>query len=308
MGGGEPDAGLRDIGGIDVTVGDAQASDLGQGDLDDGVGADLGPMDWGTPDMGAPEMGTPDMSALDMGRSPCDPAIQGCICPPGELACRFAASCRELRDVGTPTGDGLYTLDGDGEGGREPAPAHCDMTSDGGGWTLVLKVDGRATTFGYDSDLWTNEATMGTPDFDVSEAKTTAFLNVRFSEVRLLFDTARMRRSLIVPIAAASIRDLIAGERVVTTAMRSAWLNLVPDSRLQGHCNAQGFNVAPAAGQPRVRIGLLANEQRDCDTPDSWVGVGGWHYEARVTAGNVARYAGAGNDRTIASFVYVQVR
>jgi hypothetical protein len=225
-----------------------------------------------------------------------------------EAACRLATSCREVRDEGASSGNNVYTLDGDGTGGRAPAEAYCDMTEGGGGWTLVLKVDGNSTTYGYDAALWTNDVLDGTPGFDGMQGKVAAYLNVRFTEVRLLFDTGGTRRSLVLPVAGESMRELMGRGRVTTSAMKMAWLNLVPNGRLQNHCNQQGFNVAPEEDEPRVRIGFLANEQMDCNSPDSWVGVGGWHYDTGLTAGNVARYAGGGNERTTASFVYVFVR
>lgn len=62
-------------------------------------------------------------------------------------------SCAHILASGRSTGSGVYLIDPDGNGGAPPFNVHCDMTTDGGGWTLVVHHNDQDCWMTGDSDL-----------------------------------------------------------------------------------------------------------------------------------------------------------
>lgn len=83
------------------------------------------------------------------------------------------------------TGDGAYRIAPDGVVGNA-YDVVCDMTRDGGGWTLLMKA--ASSTFSYDSSHWTTSSTTNTGDLDTDHttaAKFASFNNLPVNELMI---------------------------------------------------------------------------------------------------------------------------
>jgi hypothetical protein len=220
-------------------------------------------------------------------------------------------SCRDL-GLSYPTAQsGVYTLDA----GTGPFRAYCELEEDGGGWTLALKVNGVETTFAYDAGIWEDQALLspGEPGLDRVEAKLETWNAVPFAELRLGLEhpiESGDVRWLVIPLAADSLHELFSsGEHRPTSVGREAWKGLLEGSSLQLHCNREGSNNYHQ--QTRVRLGILGNQEDDCGSPDSRLGIGGAGTicgSPTPSVGNTACFEPDNGDVSFAAFGWLLVR
>ncbi len=228
--------------------------------------------------------------------------------------CGTFTSCHQLETQQPNAPSGVYNIDS----GTGMFSAYCDQTGDGGGWTLAMKVDGRSQIFAYDRTIW-EDATLLAPNasgFDHTEAKLETFNAIGFTELRIGMEypiDSGTIRYLVVPLAGAKMTELFApNQQKLTMLGRDAWKGLMgPTASLQPNCNLEGTNIYHA--QMRVRLGIIANEQADCNTPDSRLGVGGdaaalCNIDPNRPAGNISCYGGDNGDVELAAFAWVFVR
>jgi hypothetical protein len=154
------------------------------------------------------------------------------------------------------------------------------------------------------------------------ETKLATYWNMPFKEICLGMKVNNDLNFISISYQASSLYDVIAdGRHRATSIGRSKWLSLVRGSGLQSNCNREGFNVR----SPRpsyinlqvVRIGIIANQQNQCNSPDSYVGYGGITKNKRNyclmpktsnTCGNVAYCMPPGGDKEIPAMGYIFVR
>ena len=99
---------------------------------------------------------------------------------------------------------------------------------------------------------------------------------------------------ILINRQANSLYSLIAdGNRRTTSLGRDTWIKLIgSQASLQPNCSREGFNVkCDGSGRPKARIGILGNNENDCNTCDSRIGFGtGGKHDDDNTCGSEAKY------------------
>lgn len=102
-------------------------------------------------------------------------------------------SCKEILDFYPMSPSGQYTIDPDGTGTLPSTSCYCDMTTDGGGWTLVLNYLHKGGTDPALKIFTTSLPVLGSTSLGVDESASTtswghaspSYLNAfTFSELR----------------------------------------------------------------------------------------------------------------------------
>ena len=118
--------------------------------------------------------------------------------------------------------------------------------------------------------------------------------------------------SIVINKQANSLHSLIADGKYRSTSLgRDTWKKLIgQQASLQKNCNKEGFNSRGSYPFRReARIGIVSNEQEECNSPDSTIGFGtsdppNW----KNTCGNMADHQPDNGYRNIKAMGYILVQ
>ncbi|XP_073258158.1 uncharacterized skeletal organic matrix protein 5-like [Porites lutea] len=230
-----------------------------------------------------------------------------------------ASTCKEIYDKNLSKGNKQYLLNV----GSAKIPVYCHMAKHGldacggGGWTLVMKIDGSKKTFHYNSKLWSNKVDFNLPGgktgLDTHETKLPTYWNTPFDKICLGMKIGHQFKSVVINHQARSLYSLIAdGKYRATSLGRNTWKKLIGSrASLQPNCNKEGFNVISTIRKElsKARIGILGNNENDCSSCDSRIGFGtGGNHNESNTCGNEAVSGGDNGDQHIKAMGYILVQ
>jgi hypothetical protein len=112
-------------------------------------------------------------------------SLSGTRTAPNGTSGQPAANCKEIKDAYPASAEGTYTIDPDGTGPRQPFAVVCDMTTGGGGWTLVAKLTGQDSIMNRtNQSQWRQRNLIGnTSDLREENALGAAYETVPFTDV-----------------------------------------------------------------------------------------------------------------------------
>jgi hypothetical protein len=188
------------------------------------------------------------------------------------------ASCKALQTLDAAAKSGAYWIDPDGNGAISPFRTLCEMTADGGGWTLALKSVENNADLVYDAKVWTQAGVLNDGDLEPAKGKNAKYgsfdtlavtsLRLTIGSVTKVFtlSNAAKGKTLLQLTAAGLDQTQETLEAIAGACNKPSGLWGQP---ADGHecvvCNPLGFNFDTYADVGSVaRIGYGLSQEYPC--------------------------------------------
>lgn len=194
------------------------------------------------------------------------------------LRCRMATSCAEILQGHAGAPDGVYPLLLDPTG--RISPAVCDMSRDGGGWTLLLKANGDET-LAYFAVYWVMEDLLNEDDLTTQpgNAKYPSFVALGLRALRGELDGFRFSLELPAARVGETAQQIFTDSREPIRQTPYPTFNTgAPNWSAQPLCRYFGAN--PSVEGVLVRFGWSAGQDPQCGNSGTAIGLGVSSYGA----------------------------
>lgn len=212
-------------------------------------------------------------------------------------ACVTVGSCDAVLSVDGAASSGTYLLDPDGPGGTGAFQTYCDMDTDGGGWTLVMKLSSSTNVFRHSANYWTSPNVHNSADHTPNAAapgtasKIASFNAVEGDELRLEWfgNTVGGHEFRYDGLAGRTALELFSGPKELVegnenTQCDPSALTAAPGyaANMMGHGNGHqfyGVNGSDPASDGEetdsLRFGFGSNDEDDTAwSPQQGIGAG----------------------------------
>merc|ERR1711939_273291 len=133
---------------------------------------------------------------------------------------------------------------------------------------LAMKIGASDHQFWYADAKWSNSDL-----FDNGSSQKTDLFNQKSGSITIK-DTSTGNEIHWDHGLDASLHDLFNGHHIDSGIALETWHNWIAGSAGQNHCNRQGFQARDDSSWRPVRFGLVMNQENDCGTPDTTIGIG----------------------------------
>ncbi len=167
--------------------------------------------------------------------------------------------------------DGVYYIDPTGLEATDAYQTYCDMSGNGGGWTLLMKSEGNTTTFNYNANYWTTTNTLNPNDADINQntdAKFESFNSLLIDQIRATWPSTG--HTMVETISTTTALGLF--QTTVDLGPSMAQFDYTNFPYQTGY-QSYGFNLTCAAAN-KVRWGWMFNNETTCSSNDCSAGIG----------------------------------